>query len=191
MSKKLFISAIIFLYSFKLFAQVGKGQIYGDASFGKRVVKYNTNSFQPSFSIGLNEHSTLGVFYNYTRSETTPSIYSTGYFTNQGIGVSYNYFHYFKNSKKWGWYVNGALTFNRVSIYDKSTGSSLLNNRYSQRELAVTPGIFFKPSHRVMLFANIGGVSLINNKYEFLKLRSSFASQFNIGIRINIGGRRN
>ena len=64
MSKKIFFSVIISLFCFQLSAQIEKGQLYGDASFGKRIIKFNTNSFQPSFSIGLNEHSTLGVFYN-------------------------------------------------------------------------------------------------------------------------------
>ena len=41
-----------------------------------------------------------------------------------------------------------------------------------------------------MLFVNIEGVSLINNKYEFLNVRSSFAKQFTIGILINIGGQK-
>ena len=190
MSKKIFFSVIISLFCFQLSAQVEKGQLYGDVSFGKRIIKFNTTSFQPSVSIGLNEHSTFGVFFNYTRSATTPSLYSAGYFTNQGIGVSYNYFHFFKNSPKWGWYVNGALAFNQTSVYDKRTGVTLLNNRYSERELGVTPGIFFKASKRVMLFANIGGVSLINSRNDFITPRSTFASQLNVGIRINLGGQK-
>lgn len=41
-----------------------------------------------------------------------------------------------------------------------------------------------------MLFANIGGLSLVNNKYEFLNICSAFAGQFNSGIKINIGGQK-
>ncbi len=188
MRKKLFFSILALLTCFHLSAQVEKGQFYGEATFGKRIVKFNTNTMQSSFSVGLSEHSTLGVFYNYTRSKSTPSIFSNGYFVSQGVGVSYNYYRYLKNSRKWGWYINGSFAANQTSVYDKSAGSSILNNRYSQRELSFTPGIFFKPSQRVMLCANIGGVSLLNSRYDFITPRSSFASQLNVGIRIKIGG---
>ncbi len=190
MRKKIFFSAAALLSCYSLLAQVEKGQLYGDVSFGKKVLKFSTTTIQPSFSIGLSEHSTLGVFYNYTRSKSTPTISSNGYFISQGFGVSYNYYHFFKKSQQWGWYFNGSFSANQTSVYDKAGGVLLLNNRYAERELSFTPGIFFKPSKGVMLFANIGGISLANNRYDFIVPRSSFASQLNLGIRINIGGNK-
>ncbi len=190
MRNKTIFSLFFLLSFFHLSAQVENGQLYGDFIFGKRILKLNTGTIQPAFSIGLNEHSTFGVFYDYTRSKTTPSISSNGYFVNQGVGISYSYYHYFKKSQKWGWYFNSSFAINQTRAFDKSSGSLILKSQSAARILSVTPGVFFKPSKGVMLFANIGGVSLVNNRYHFITPSSSFASQLNLGIRINIGGLR-
>jgi|CXWL01.1.fsa_nt_gi hypothetical protein len=194
MRGKVFFLILILLSFIQVPAQVDKSCFFGDISLGRKVFYYNTNNIQASFSIGISSNSTLGVFYSYMRYNSMPSNFSNGPIISKGFGILYNYYRYFKKSKKWGWNINGSFMVNRISIYDKQSGALVLNNRYSERELFLAPGIFFKPSKRVMLFTNIGGFSLLNNPYETARFRSSFAGHVNIGVRINIanlGGKKN
>jgi len=184
--------AALFLLSLNSSAQVDKGQLYGDLFIGRKLWNYNTNMIQPSITVGLSEHSTLGVFYSYTRYKSMPVAGINEMTANvTGVGVSYSYFKFFKNSQKWGWYVNGSLSFNRVTVYEKAGGNTVLNNRYSERNLSLTPGIFFKPSPRIMLYGNIGGIEAVNNRHDFILPRSTFANQVNFGIRVGIGNLKN
>lgn len=179
---------IITVFSFPLlFAQVTKNRWYGSVGLGRKIFYYNTNTVQTAVSVGLNEHSEVGVFYNYTRYNSSPSAVYGGRIITQGAGVSYRYYRHFKKSIKWGWYLEGAIAINRVSIYDKQPGSLLLDNRYHEGELAAAPGIFFIPSQRVLLYANLGSISVASNPYESFDVRSSFPGQLHIGARITIG----
>ncbi|MDZ4794423.1 MAG: hypothetical protein SGI83_09120 [Bacteroidota bacterium] len=186
MGKRIIFSIILFFTIGPLFAQVEKNKWYGILSVGRKIFYYNTNMLQPSLSIGLTEHSELGIFYNYTRFNSSPSALYGGHISSHAVGTSYKRYHYFKKSHKWGWYLDGSLSFNRISIYDNQSGSLKLNNRYSEGELSVAPGLFLMASARIMLFANIGSFSVAHNRYESFDLRSSFVAQLNIGARFSI-----
>jgi hypothetical protein len=186
MKKTMLLFPVLFLFAFQLAAQFQKNEIYGGLSYGRRLFNYNTNSYQPSLSIGLNANSTIGAFLDNTRYNAMPLQFYNGYGHSLGFGISYNYARYFKKSSKWGWYINSSLSFNKVSVYEKQNGIAILNNDYHQKELSVTPGIFFRASPRILFHANIGGVSLISNPYEF-KGAFNMASQINIGVTISLG----
>jgi len=186
MRKIILTSSVLFFSVIQLAAQFQKNEIYGGLSYGRRLFNYNTNSYQPSFSIGLNTHSTVGVFLDNTRYNVMPSQFYDGYSHSLGVGISYNYARYFKKSSKWGWYVNSSLGFYKVKVYEKQNSITTLNTHYNQQELSVSPGIFFRASPRILLFANIGGISLTNNRYEFTS-RFNMTSQLNIGVMISLG----
>jgi hypothetical protein len=167
-------------------AQVEKNSFYTELLVGRHFLKYNTNTIQPSVSIGISEHSVLGAFYRYNRYNSNPRSLYSGYSTKAGGGVSYSYYRYFNKKGKWGWYLNGSLGIFKVNVYEKQGNSTVLNYRYTERELTITPGVFFKPSPKVMLFANIGGLSLTN--YQGINGHAGFASELNIGVQISFGG---
>jgi hypothetical protein len=189
MRKKLLFVTLTIVISVSLVAQVEKGRIYPALTLGKHVFDYNTNTVQPSISIGLNEHSTIGVFYQYTRYKFSPSDFSKGFSEKTGGGVSYNYYHYFGKRSRFGWYINGELGVYRVSVFDQSGSTTVLNNRYTETQLKITPGIFYSLSPRVMLFTNVGGLAFNHSAGRGLDItgRDMF-NQVNIGIRVSFGG---
>lgn len=167
-------------------AQFNKGEIYTGIDISRRIARFDITSIQSSVSIGLGQHSRAGIFYNRSWYGSYNN-WTDNSIKIHGAGVFYEYASYFKKSRKWGWTMNGSFAFNQVSVYEKNAGTVLLNNRYTERQLTFTPGIFFKPSPRVMLFANIGGFSLNNNRNEFINARSDFATKLNIGAIFTIG----
>jgi hypothetical protein len=186
MRKIILLSLVLFFSAIQLSAQFQKNEIYGGLSYGRRLFDYNTNNYKPSFSIGLNTHSTIGVFLDNTRYNVMPSQFYDGYSRSLGFGLSYDYAHYFKKSTKWGWYVNSSLGFYKFKEYEKQNGITTLNTEYNQQELSVTPGIFFRASPRILFYGNIGGIALTNNRYEF-KGRLDMVRQLNIGVTISLG----
>jgi hypothetical protein len=190
MRKKIYLSLAIIFSVLQLSAQFQKKQIYFDLTGEKRVIRYSTNGLRPSVSIGLSDHSSIGVYFDYTKSKEWVYPNVNGYMENKGVGVFYNYYRFFKGSTKWGWFGSADLSFTQIRAYDKTSGSLVLNNWYNQERLSLTPGIFFKPSQRIMLHADIGSLYLYHDRHEFLNVRSNFATQINAGITIGIGNTR-
>lgn len=172
------------------FAQVEKNAIYPELSVGRTLFNYNTNTVQTGVSIGLSEHSTLGVFYAHTRYESSPLFSSETNGKSNRYGISYTYYSYFKNSKKWGWSLNGSASINRYNTLYKPTSSPAVNYKGTDKELSITPGVFFKPSAKVMLTANIGGVTIYNSRYQVGSGYSNFGGQLNLGVRVNLFGHK-
>ena len=170
-------------------AQLEKGNLYPGLSSDNRFHSFNKwFGVKPELSYALDNHSLIGVKLNYFKSNNyrlfNPAN-DRAYNIQYGAGISYNYFRYFKRLNKWGWYANANLDFNKLKYYDiKSTGQTELNSQFRQTELSLRPGLFFKPSQRVMFFANFGGVSLQKNAGN-IRGDFNFASQFNIGVLIN------
>jgi hypothetical protein len=189
MRKKILLSLAIFFSFLQLSAQFQKKQLYFDLTGEKRIIRYSTNGLRPSVSIGLGDHSAIGVYFDYTRYKAWSYSNAQGYSDNYSVGVFYNYYRFFKGSEKWGWFASADLSFNQFNVYEKTSGSSLLNNRYNQVKLALTPGIFFKPTERIMLHADIGSLYLYHDRNEFLNVRSNFATQINVGITIGLGNK--
>lgn len=186
MRKLILIPALYFLVSINANAQIEKGAVYSDFSFGKRIFYYDTYSARTGVSIGINEHSTFGLTYTYTRYNAMPSNSWNGFGVSQRVGLSYTHFDHFKNSQRWGWFLDGSIALTRLDTYVKANGSNNLERRFTEKDISITPGIFFKPSKRVMLTANMGGLSVANNRYQSMNLRSSFAGELNLGIRISL-----
>lgn len=185
MIKSILISFVICFFVVSASAQVEKNAIYPEFSMGRKFFYYNTNSFQGGVSIGLNSHSTAGVFYSRTRYNSMPSnLYNYSHTVSNRVGIAYTYYNYFKNSAKWGWSLNGSLSYNRSYLYEKTTAGTASTRRYNETELTVTPGVFFQPTSRIMLTGNIGGFTLLNSRYQPGTTRSSFAGELNLGIRI-------
>jgi hypothetical protein len=190
MGKHLFAAITALIFFVQASAQLEKGKLYTGVSSENRI-NFNNRSFgfKPELAYALDQHSSIGVKFNYFRSNKYNVHYldnAKGYNVHFGIGVSYNYFRYFKNSNKLGWYVNANLEFNRRRFYDiKYSGQTVLNSQYKQAELSLRPGIFYSPSRNVMLFANFGGISLKRSNGDFYG-DFNFASQFNIGVLINL-----
>jgi hypothetical protein len=187
MRKKILLSLAIFFSFLQLSAQFQKKQIYFDLTGEKRIIRYSTNGLRPSVSIGLSDHSAIGVYFDYTKYKEWNYFNINGYSENYGVGVFYSYYRFFKGSKKWGWFATADLSFNQFNVYQKTSGSPALNNRYNQAKLSLTPGIFFKPSQRVTLHADIGSLYVYHDRNEFFNVRSNFATQINIGITIGLG----
>ncbi len=171
-------------------AQIQKKQIYPGLSVGRYFLKYNSNNIQPSVSFGISEHSLVGLFYKYEKFNTHPSISFKGYATKIGGGVSYSYYRHFNKKSKWGWYLDGSLGLFQVKTYEKQNGSAVLNFQAKQTEFAFTPGIFYKPSPRILLFGNLGGFS-VNSYQQHIYKHVDFGKQLNLGIKITLGGKSN
>ena len=190
MGKQIVTLALLFICCTQASAQLEKGNLYPGVSSENRLRSFNKSfGVKPELSYALDKHSLIGVKGNYSRSTSYRVFNATGdraYYLQYGAGISYSYFRYFKRSNKWGWYANANLEFNKLKYYDiKNTGQTVLNNQFRQTELSLRPGLFFKPSQRVMFLANFGGVSLQNYAGNITG-DFNFASQFNIGVLINL-----
>ncbi len=190
MGKQLVTAMLVFICFTQASAQLEKGNLYPGVSSENRLHFFNKSfGVKPELSYALDEHSLIGVKGNYFRSSNYRVFNAAddkAYYLQYGAGISYSYFRYFKRSNKWGWYANANLEFNKLKYYDmKNTGETVLNYQFRQTELSLRPGLFFKPSQRVMFFANVGGVSLQNNAGN-INGDFNFASQFNIGVLINL-----
>jgi len=190
MGKQLVTAVVLFICCGQASAQLEKGNFYPGLSSENRFRFFNKSfGVKPELSYALDNHSLIGVKLNYFRSNNYRlynSANDKGYNLQYGAGISYNYFRYFKRSEKFGWYVNVNLDFNTLKYYDiKNTGQTELNNQFRQTELSLRPGLFYKPSQRVMFFANFGGFSLQNNAGN-VRGDFNFASQFNAGAVISL-----
>lgn len=192
MNKSILFCLVTSLSFLSVSAQVEKSSLYPEFSMGRKFFYYNTNSFQTGISIGLNNHSTAGLFYSRTRYNSMPSnLFDHSHSVIDRVGLAYTYYSFFKSSRKWGWSLNGSVSYNRNYLYEKQTGANLVTRKYNESEFTVTPGIFYKPSDRIMLTGNIGSVSIFNNPYKTVGTRSSFAGELNLGIRISLKRNRN
>ena len=193
MRKQILLAAILFVCCGQASAQLDKGNFYIGISSENRFLSslsYKSYGVKPALYYALDKHSLIGISYNHSRTNTYSPFTSTdikGYGNQYGIGISYNYFRYFKRSNKLGWYVNANLDYNRVKYYSiKNTGQAQLNNQYNQSELSIKPGIFFKPAKNFFMFANVGGISLINTEGG-IDAPVTFGRQINVGVLINLG----
>ena len=162
MGKYLLALFALFIIYGQASAQLEPGKLYTGISSENRFHFYNKSfGVKPELAYALDKHSSIGVKFNYFRSNKFEVGYvpdAKGYTVSYGAGISYNYFRYFKNSHKLGWYANANLDFNRYRFYDiKSSGQAVLNNQGNYAELSIRPGIFYTPAKNVMLFANFGG----------------------------------
>jgi hypothetical protein len=190
MRKKIYFTIAIFFSVLQLSAQFQKKQIYFDLTGEKRIVRYSTNGLRPSVSVGLGDHSSIGVYVDYTKYKEWNYPNLKGYTENYGVGVFYDYYRFFKGSNKWGWFADADLSFSQFRTFDKTSGASVINGKYNQVTLSLAPGIFFKLSPSVILHADIGGLNIFHNyRYDFLNFSSNFATQVNLGIRISPGNR--
>jgi hypothetical protein len=185
MRKKILLNAMIIFCVVEASAQFQKGQFYIGIEAGKRFVKYNALGIQPSGSIGLNDHSVAGIFFDYSKQDWDYTNHN-GDIKNYGVGIFYNYAHYFGKQKKWGWFVSSALSFNQIRATEINSGTNL-NSHYNQTRLAFTPGIFYKLTPNIMLQLNVGDLYFSHDKYQFFNVRSSLATQINIGVIIGFG----
>jgi hypothetical protein len=187
MRKQLLFLLLAGVITIQASAQIERNRLYTELSAGRYILNFTANTFQPSVSYGISEHSAISAFYKYQKFKSYPGIYYNGYSTKSGGGISYNYYHYFNKKSKWGWSLNASLGVFKINVYDKQGGIILLNNRYTEKELTVTPGLFFKPSPRLMFFTNIGGLSLVNY-HGGTNINNGFSKQLNIGVQLRIGG---
>lgn len=190
MGKYLFTLLAVSIICGQAAAQLQPGKLYTGISSESRFHFYNKNfGFKPELAYALDKHSSIGVKFNYFRSNKYDVGFldnAKGYNVSFGAGISYNYFRYFRNSNKLGWYVNANLEFNRYRFYDiKTSGQTVLNSQYNYAELSVRPGIFYTSSRNFLFFANFGGFSLNRSSHDFSG-DFNFASQFNIGVLMNL-----
>lgn len=189
MGKHLVTVVLLFICYTRASAQLEKGNLYPGLSSENRFHSFNKSfGVKPELSYALDNHSLIGVKLNYFKSNNYRLFNAANdkaYNVQFGAGISYNYVRYFRRSNNWGWYVNANLEFNKLKYYDiKSTGQTELNSQFHLTEFSLRPGLFFKPSQRVIFFANVGGVSLQNYAGKVTG-DFNFASQFNIGVLIN------
>ena len=187
MIKKLLFVALAFIFVQQASAQLEKGKLYLDVTLGKRIVNYSANSFNPSLSVAISKHSSIGAFFDYTRYKNFYNGDKWGYINKYSYGVTYNYYSYFNQKNKgsgWGWFVNGSAAYNQFDTYlfETATGDRAGDMVHKEVSLSVTPGIFFQPNKRVMLHASIGGGSLY-----WQDGRRGLHGQTDIGKRIDIG----
>ena len=190
MGKQLFIVTVLFIYCKQSYTQLEKGNFYPGLSSENRFYPYgNAYGFKPELSFALDKHNSVGIKFNYFRSNNYNVPFPSnidGYNLQHGIGVTYNYFRYFKNSKRIGWYANANFDLNRIKYFDiKNTGEAELASRHNQTELSIRPGLFYKPSRNIIVFANVGGISLINSAGN-VYVPVNFGKQVNVGALIDL-----
>jgi opacity protein-like surface antigen len=187
MRKHLLLAGLTACLFFEASAQIDPGAIYGEVSAGRRYAQYNRTRAESGISIGLNENSTLGFSYEYSRINSLKTATPLQHVDGNRFAVSYNYFHHFKPGSKWGFYVNLSAGLTNSKSYLNSGSGFQQNGQLWNKDLNFTPGIFFQPSSRVMLFANVGGVTFNSNRYNRSSQHSNIGGELNFGLRINLG----
>jgi len=186
MRKKLLVSAVIFLSALQLSAQLQKQEIYVGVRGEKRFGQISSNGFRPSISIGLGDHSAIGVYYDYTKFKDWNGDITKTSTHISAVGLFYDYYHYIGKSERWGWFASADLSVGRTRVTGFNAAAPI-NDRYEQIQFSLAPGIFYKASKNVMLHLDIGSVFLYDNKYGPISLKSNFARTINLGIRIGLG----
>ena len=191
MRKISFLLAVILISSTASFAQLEKNQFYTGFSltrgFGEGSTLYE---LRPSASIALGKHSLLSLYGRYQRGREFINPYftdRTGRVSEYGIGASYTYYRNFKKNGKWGWFIDASASMNWINNYDKSPGT-VATYRQREKQLLITPGIFFKASPRVMFFADFGSIRAVGDQPT-----NNFGNVINIGVKITLGkiGKKN
>ena len=183
MGKHLLIAALFFICGLQVSAQIEKGRLYpGVTVNGGETIQYG---IQPSISIGLGKHGLLGVHSSYMRSSNDFYNDSKFYAIKNGGGLTYTYLNFFKKSQKLGWFVSTGFTYHRYKVYEVKNDLKEMNSQYGQTDIYLRPGIFFKASQKVTLFANFGGIGMQssrgNNDFDL-----NFGTQVNVGVLINL-----
>lgn len=176
--------SIAFFNFNQLSAQIEKGHLYPGVTFNQgQGIKYGV---QPSISLGIGKHGLIGVHTSHKKSDNFFYNDSKTYGIANGGGIDYTYFSYFKKSQKLGWFVTTGFTYYRNIVYQVKNDQKETNNKYGSTNIYMRPGLFFKASQKVMLFANIGGIGIESSRGN-TDLDLNFASQINIGVLINLG----
>jgi len=183
MGKHLLIAALFFICGLQVSAQIEKGRLYpGVTVNGGETIQYG---IQPSISIGLGKHGLLGVHSSYMRSSNDFYNDSKFYAIKNGGGLTYTYLNFFKKSQKLGWFLSTGFTYHRYKVYEVKNDLKEMNSQYGQTDIYLRPGIFFKASQKVTLFANFGGIGMQssrgNNDFDL-----NFGTQVNVGVLINL-----
>ena len=184
MGKQLLTVAVLFICGLKASAQIEKGRLYPGATVNLgETIHYG---IQPSISLGLGKHGLLGVHSSYMRSNNNFYYDSKFYAIKNGGGLTYTYLSFFKNSQKLGWFASTGFTYHRYKVYEVKNGLKEINNQFGRTDLYLRPGIFFKASQKVTMFANFGGIGIQSSRgsHEF---DLNFATQVNVGVLINLG----
>jgi hypothetical protein len=192
MGKKLLLLPVIILFCVQLSAQYEKNKIYSGISFERGLRYYNASyGIQPAVGIAISKNSLFGIYGDHTRYKKYVFFGNETFSKSYGLGVFYNYSRYFSKKSKFGWSVQGSLGFNRNSVYSKSTGSTfLLNNKYNEIEFAFRPGIFYKPSQKIMVWANFGGFASQGRRLPTENFRLDFLDAARVGMYINLGNNK-
>jgi hypothetical protein len=186
MRKKILLSAAIFFSVLQLSAQLQKNQIYVGVTGEKRFGQTTSIGVRPSLSFGLNNHSEVGVYFDYTKFKepndpnfkVNAQVYAAGFF--------YNYYQYLGRSEKWGLFLTAGASLGRVRISQVILGNATIS-RYNESRFSISPGIFFKPSKNILLHLDLGNVAGLHNRYESFHVTSNLGKQINIGIKFGLG----
>jgi len=183
MGKYLLAAIAVFIICGQASAQIEKNNFYPGISFHRSEA--NLFGIRPSASIGLGKHGMIGLHSSFIKGRSNYYTDSRFYGVSKGIGIDYSYFHFFKNSQRFGWFATTGFNYQRISGYQVKNNEKLLINKYGQTDIYLKPGIFYKPTSHVMIFANFGGIGLQssrgNNDFDL-----SFATEVNIGVMINL-----
>ena len=178
--------AVLIISCSSSFAQLEKNNLYTGFSlargFGNGSTAYE---LQPSGSFALGKHSLLTLYGRYQHGKEFVNPYGTdrtGRENIYGFGASYTYFRNFKGSKKWGWFIQAEASINKINSYDIKSGTTEFVYHQTEKQLLIRPGIFFKPSRRVMFYADFGGLQLLGSRRT-----NNFANVINIGVKVQLG----
>lgn len=185
--KKILLFSLLLSTSSILTAQIVPGGIYGGLSGNYRYMQYNAKGFRPELTMGVSEHSTMGIFFENNKF--------TGVLGDNGIrnnrldvtsGVTFNYLHPFGKSKRWGWMINSSLSFTHSKFYEKSMTTQTLVNSINEYRLSFSPGIYYKASKNLTVFARFGEFG-INRQTGGYPIMFRGYHEFRLGILWNFG----
>jgi hypothetical protein len=187
MRKKILLVAVIVISAIHLSAQVKKNEIYLGISGEKKFGQISTIGVRPSVFVGLSNHSTVGVYFDYTDFKNARYPDGTKWDTkSSGLGLIYNYYHYIGKNQKFGAYASADISLSRIRIIGMSGGLPS-NYEYNQSKLSISPGLFYKPVENMMITLSPGGIDFSQTKFSSLYTRNSFGKQISIGLSFGIG----
>ena len=188
MQKKVLLVVAIVVCSLVSRAQVDKGDWLLGGSFGVNFGSNNNSSsgnlsssnsnLTPELGVALAKNSIIGIRGSLSYSTNKNSLGGKQTSTSYSAGAFWR--KLFSLNEKVGWYsdLEAGYTYGKT----KNTNYANYDTRNNGLFAALAPGIYYKPSKKIFLNAEIGGITYNHSKSEVIGFSDTKSSNLNVNL---------